>query len=119
LNVIEFGKGIYGIQNASHYYFKKSAKDLTAKEGAFLAMLLPNPKKYAKSFHQKMLTPFAKSIIESILSKMEMAGFIGAEEREINLSRPLVFETKSIAKANESDTSIFQDESNLDEDVND
>ena len=80
LNVIEYGKGIYGIENASQYYFKKSARYLNAKEAAFLAMLLPSPVKYSKSFKQRSLTPFASSIINSVLLKMKQAGHIGEEE---------------------------------------
>ncbi|MEI8347909.1 MAG: biosynthetic peptidoglycan transglycosylase, partial [Pseudomonadota bacterium] len=44
LNSIEFGDKIYGINLASEFYFSKPAKDLRAKESAFLAMLLPGPK---------------------------------------------------------------------------
>ena len=32
LNTINFGQGNYGIENASNYYFNKSAKDLTLEE---------------------------------------------------------------------------------------
>jgi monofunctional biosynthetic peptidoglycan transglycosylase len=46
LNVAEMGKGIYGIEAASRYYFKKPAKSLTRYEAARIAACLPNPKKY-------------------------------------------------------------------------
>lgn len=46
LNVSEMGKGIYGIEAASRYYFKKSAKKLTRMEAALITAALPNPKKY-------------------------------------------------------------------------
>ena len=44
LNVSEMGKGVYGIEAASHYYFSKSAKTLTRQEAAMIAACLPNPK---------------------------------------------------------------------------
>jgi monofunctional biosynthetic peptidoglycan transglycosylase len=47
LNVIEMGKGIYGIEAASQSYFNKSAKNLTRSEAAMIAACLPNPKKYS------------------------------------------------------------------------
>jgi monofunctional biosynthetic peptidoglycan transglycosylase len=47
LNVIEMGKGIYGAQAASLYYFKKDASQLTSAEAALLASVLPNPRKYS------------------------------------------------------------------------
>ncbi len=46
LNVIEFGNGIYGIEAASNYYFKKPASKLNADEAALLAAVLPNPVLY-------------------------------------------------------------------------
>jgi monofunctional biosynthetic peptidoglycan transglycosylase len=70
LNIIEFGHGLYGIGPAAHYYFNKEAQNLSLKESAFLAMLLPNPKKYASSFFQKELTPFAQTVIDEILKKL-------------------------------------------------
>jgi len=45
LNVAEFGKGIYGVEAASQYYFGKSARYLTKNQTAQLAVLLPSPKK--------------------------------------------------------------------------
>lgn len=45
LNVAEMGTGIFGAQAAAQHYFKKDAKNLTAKEAALIAAILPNPKK--------------------------------------------------------------------------
>lgn len=46
LNSIEMGNGIYGIEAASQHWFKKSAKNLTKKEAAAIAAILPNPRKF-------------------------------------------------------------------------
>jgi monofunctional biosynthetic peptidoglycan transglycosylase len=46
LNVIEMGKGIYGIEAASQAYFNKPASNLTRVQAAMIAASLPNPKKY-------------------------------------------------------------------------
>lgn len=46
LNVIEMGRGIYGIEAASQAYFNKSAKNLTRQEAAMIIAALPNPKKF-------------------------------------------------------------------------
>ncbi len=92
LNLIELGKGIYGVKAASYYYFKKPPSLLTAKEGAFLAMLLPSPVKYSHSFRQKKLTPFAKQTIDKILVKLKQAKIITAEELEEQRNTFLSFE---------------------------
>ena len=46
LNVAEMGTGIFGAEAAAQHFFKKQAKDLTAKEAAMIAASLPNPKKF-------------------------------------------------------------------------
>ncbi len=43
LNVAEWGHGIYGAEAAAQYHFHKSAADLTRREAALLAAVLPNP----------------------------------------------------------------------------
>lgn len=43
LNIVEWAPGVYGAEAAARYHFKKSAKDLTKKEAALLAAVLPNP----------------------------------------------------------------------------
>ena len=45
LNIIELGPMVYGIGHGSHYYFDKPASDLTPRQSAFLAAMLPGPKK--------------------------------------------------------------------------
>lgn len=46
LNVAEWGKGIFGIEAASWYYYGKPASALDPDEAARLASVLPNPRKY-------------------------------------------------------------------------
>lgn len=70
LNVVEFGKDIYGVKSAAAYYFKKSPKDLDVVESAFLAMVLPNPVKYSRSYFRKELTPFARRRLTRIVNDM-------------------------------------------------
>jgi len=43
LNVVEYGKGIYGCEAASQYYFSHSASELTPLEAAMLVASLPAP----------------------------------------------------------------------------
>lgn len=80
LNCIEYGPGIYGIRNASNHYFKKHPSEVSPREAAFLAMLLPSPKRYYVSFKRKKLTFFARARINTILKKMKMAKIISNDE---------------------------------------
>jgi monofunctional biosynthetic peptidoglycan transglycosylase len=43
LNIVEWAPGIYGAEAASQYHFKKPASQLTRREAALLAAVLPNP----------------------------------------------------------------------------
>ncbi len=45
VNVIEWGDGIYGVEAASKFYFNKSASQLTQREAALLAAVIPNPRR--------------------------------------------------------------------------
>ena len=47
LNVIEWGPGIYGVEAASRAYFGKSASNLSRREAALLAAVLPNPRRWS------------------------------------------------------------------------
>ncbi|SFE48960.1 monofunctional biosynthetic peptidoglycan transglycosylase [Roseivivax sediminis] len=44
LNVAEFGEGVFGIGAAAEHHFGVAASDLTSRQAALLAAVLPNPK---------------------------------------------------------------------------
>ncbi len=46
LNVAEWAPGVYGAEAAAQHWFGKSAADLTAREAARLAAILPSPRRY-------------------------------------------------------------------------
>ena len=46
LNVAEWGHGVYGAEAAAHHHFGKPAHELTADEAAWLAAMLPSPRRY-------------------------------------------------------------------------
>jgi len=47
LNIVEWGDGIFGAEEASLHYFKKHADSLTDEEALRLAAVLPNPRRYS------------------------------------------------------------------------
>ena len=79
LNVVQFGKNIYGVKQAAQYYFKKSPSQLNEVESAFLAMVLPSPEKYSASYYRKDLTKFARRRIKTIIQNMYSFKMIGAD----------------------------------------
>ena len=50
LNIAEWGPLVYGIQEASAYYFGKRPSQLTTEESIFLASIIPKPKHFRSSF---------------------------------------------------------------------
>lgn len=46
LNSIEMGNGVYGAEEAARVWYQKSADNLTKREAAGIAAILPNPRKY-------------------------------------------------------------------------
>ncbi len=117
LNIAEWGEGIFGISQAAQFYFQKSPSQLTAKEGAFLAMLLPSPKKYSISYRKKELTKYAKKTVHSILNKLVSANVLTSEQRDEEWKKPFVFETDQSALSEVGATSLENDASDEEEDL--
>ena len=46
LNSIEMGDGVYGVQAASQYWYRKDASQVSKREAAGIAAILPNPRKF-------------------------------------------------------------------------
>lgn len=49
-NIIEWGPDVYGIGEASRYYFDKHPGELTLDECVYLASIIPSPKKFMYKF---------------------------------------------------------------------
>ena len=48
LNVVEYGRGIFGAEAAARHYYRSSAAALAPAQAARLAVMLPNPRFYDK-----------------------------------------------------------------------
>jgi len=76
LNEVGYGGATYGIEEASQYYFGKSARSLNLSEAAFLAGLPASPTTYSPFGAHPQL---AKVRQNEVLSQMEKKGFISRE----------------------------------------
>lgn len=70
LNSAEFGRGVWGVEAASQYFFRKSAARLNRNEAALLAAVLPNPKR----FRVERPSPYVLQRQAWILRQMSMLG---------------------------------------------
>ncbi|MCI9110818.1 MAG: PBP1A family penicillin-binding protein [Bacilli bacterium] len=89
LNTINYG-GIFGIENASKYYFGKSSKDLTLAEASMLAGIPKNPNKYSPLTNQTK----AKARQKIILNSMVENKYITKEEANRAYNTSLVYKAE-------------------------
>ncbi len=87
LNTINYGHGNFGIENASKFYFNKSAKDLTLAEAAMLTGIPKSPSNYSPLVNYDL----AKKRQESILNRMVKNGYITEEEKNEAVNEDLTF----------------------------
>jgi hypothetical protein len=89
-NIIEWGPNVYGIGEASRFYFQKSPSELTFNECLFLARIIPSPRKFMYQFNdQGKLRDFAAKQ-ESFLTKiMTKRGLLSIDDT-IYKSQPLL-----------------------------
>lgn len=80
LNSIEMGPGIYGVEAASKYWFKKTASRLTKYEAAAIASILPNPLRYKAN----PTTSYIESRKSWIVKQMRYFGPLNYPKREVN-----------------------------------
>ncbi|MBE8727463.1 transglycosylase domain-containing protein [Flavobacterium hungaricum] len=52
-NIIEWGPNVYGIGEASHFYFQKSPSALNVDECLYLATIIPKPRKFMYQFNDE------------------------------------------------------------------
>ena len=67
LNTINYGNGVFGIENASRYYFNKSASDLTLGEASMLAGIPSSPEDYSPLNDYKNAKKRQKVILDSMV----------------------------------------------------
>ena len=79
LNAVYFGGGAYGVQAAAELYFNKDADSLTYGESALLAGVISNPSLYDPVYRPD--NAFDRRSVA--LGRLEVEGFIDAEERAV------------------------------------
>jgi len=80
VNAIEYGPGIYGIVKASRTYFDKHPRDIEPKEAAFLAQLLPSPRRRYFEYCKDKLSKRSTNKIKRLLGHMNKRGRLSDEE---------------------------------------
>ncbi|MFT4703178.1 MAG: monofunctional biosynthetic peptidoglycan transglycosylase [Bradymonadia bacterium] len=76
LNLVHWGPGVYGINQAAQAYFNHSAGELTIRESAFLAAVLPNPNMFAEDYVHGVVPPSRWVKMNNILANMRRGGYL-------------------------------------------
>jgi monofunctional biosynthetic peptidoglycan transglycosylase len=69
LNVVEWGDGIFGAEAASRHYFEKPASELSPREAARLAVVLPSPRKLDPAGTQRYVESRGEEIYRIMLKR--------------------------------------------------
>ncbi|WP_193106319.1 transglycosylase domain-containing protein [Brachybacterium sp. FME24] len=90
LNTIYFGRGAYGVQEASQAYFGKDAADMTEAEAALLVAVIPGPSSYDPAANQEK----SVELWDRVISRQVNVGEMSPEDAEA-LEFPETVEPKS------------------------
>jgi monofunctional biosynthetic peptidoglycan transglycosylase len=77
LNVAEWGEGVFGAEAAARHHFGVSAAALTPEQAAWLAAILPSPRRYDHG----RLTAYLSGRVDTILARMPAAQIPPGEAR--------------------------------------
>ncbi len=108
LNTINYGN-VYGIENASHYYFNKSASELSLAESAMLAGIPNSPSNYSPLVNETK----AKQRQKLVLKAMKKNGYITSKEYKDAYNTKLSY--YGHLQANDSNTIMYYQNAVMDE----
>lgn len=107
LNVAEWGDGIFGIEAAARHYYHKSARNLTGREAARLAAVLPNPIRYDPKGDQK----YVKNRARIIYKIMKRRGIVIPQYREVMTLPKIQEEPSAPQEVNGTASDLFTEPS--------
>lgn len=105
-NIIEWGPDVYGIGEASQFYFQKTPAELNFNECLFLARIIPSPKKFMYQFNDEgKLKDFAVKQ-ESFLTNIMLRRGLLSPDDTIYKTQPLLISgaAKSLIKLKVADS---------------
>lgn len=96
-NIIEWGPGIYGVKEASKFYFDKSPAEITLSEALFMSALVPRPKQYVWFFeNESQLKPYFEQYFYNVAGHM-----LRREQIDSSAWESITVDISLLGKANE------------------
>jgi hypothetical protein len=105
-NIIEWGPNVYGIGEASRFYFQKGPSELNLNECLYLARIIPSPRKFMYQFNdQGMLKDFAVKQESFLTNIMFRRGLLSPDDT-IYKTQPILISgpAKSFLRIKAQDT---------------
>lgn len=98
LNIIEMGPDIYGLANASWFYFSKPVNDLTFTECLVLSYIIPRPKFFLDAFMQEseQLKRNLRTHIKRFGRMLFLQG-IATQEQQDGLDMNIIIQGKTLS----------------------
>lgn len=91
VNIIEWGPGLYGLGPAAQRYFAKRPGELTAKEAAYLASIIPNPVRYYGYYAKGEVSETFQQRVNDILEKLHATGVLDDAAYAHAVEQPMAF----------------------------
>ncbi len=91
LNVAEWGPRLWGIGPAARHWFGVEARELTPRQAAFLATIIPNPVRFHFMWSRGAPTEGWDQRVNDLLLKLNAQGVLDDEALLAALSEPLAF----------------------------
>jgi hypothetical protein len=87
INIIEFAPGVHGIGDGASHWFAKEPHDLTPREAAFLAAILPGPRTWTDKIRGGAKAPdwLINVILDNMVDGGELTAQAAAEEKGVEL----------------------------------
>lgn len=76
LNLIPFGHGIYGIKEASEYFFNNEPELLTIDQSLLLALIIPGPSIWVQGLDRKNLSEMGQKRYAKLANSLYQTGYI-------------------------------------------
>ncbi|WP_374174334.1 transglycosylase domain-containing protein [Flavobacterium tructae] len=111
-NIIEWGPNIYGIGEASHFYFQKSPANLNVDECLYLATIIPKPRKFMYQFNdQGNLRDYALKNQKFLKNLMFRRGLLVPEDTLGQLPVYISGNARSLIKIKAPDSTAVKNDS--------
>ena len=111
-NIIEWGPNVYGIGEASQFYFQKSPSALSLDECLFLATIIPKPRKFMYQFNDEgNLKDYAVKNQKFLSNLMLRRGILVSEDTIMRLPVYVSGNARSLLRIKAPDSTAIKSDS--------